>query len=669
MGAERQDDALRYQPEIDGLRGLAVSAVLLNHVDPHLLSGGYVGVDVFFVISGFLITRIILRDMEAKTFSFLHFFARRVKRLMPAAIVMGVTVLAVGAFLFLPRDFKNLGGTTAAYVAMLSNFVFWRTDDYFEAQNRFWPLLHTWSLAVEEQFYLVFPIVLWLLRRSRVVLVLPVLCFLLLVSFAISVWSVNEFPSAAYYLLSSRSWELLGGAVVSCLSPCTVSRAVGVMVGSIATALITVPMLAFNHSTPFPGAAALSPVVGTSALLWLSTNKAANDILTVLRWGPLVAIGQLSYSLYLWHWPLLIFAKYPWSAAPSTCPPAVPYLAAVVSLVISWLSYRYVENPGRKLHIGDGSVLLTALVCCGVLFGLGATVYRCQGFPGRFSPEVIRFADGLSDINPMRDKTMYLSNSRIEAGEAAKIGDVNGSASPLFMLWGDSHADVLAPLCDSVAKRARVSGYCLCRAATPPLLGLRIVQPDGHSVDHEFAPAVIEFMRRRAVPYVVLCAKWQAYAEARLWEGDAEAEGQDEKHRALADALARTFQTLRACGVRRIWIVRNVPRQPFSVPRQLALSAILRAAPPNGVTQEQYEIDMSGMDALFDSVSSSDVEVVDLAPAIFATGGGLLTKEGYPMYYDGHHLSWHGAMGLGQAIEPLFKFIVDGEAEHAASSE
>lgn len=280
-----------YRPEIDGLRGIAILAVLLHHIDPHLVPGGYVGVDVFFVISGFLISSILTRDLDAGTFSFSHFYARRAKRLIPAATVLVTCLIVSASWFFLPQDFEDLGTSAAAYAAMSSNILFWKWDDYFAAQNKVWPLLHTWSLAIEEQFYLVFPLLLWALTRFRVAFRVVILASIGVASFALSEWQSHADPRSGYYLLPGRAWELLAGAICTRIpSSWCRSGASSTFVGALGTAMIAVPVFLYSEATAFPGIAALWPVAG-AVLLMHAASKGKNIWTTLLQKPPLVAMG------------------------------------------------------------------------------------------------------------------------------------------------------------------------------------------------------------------------------------------------------------------------------------------------------------------------------------------------------------------------------------------
>ncbi len=315
-----------------------------------MLPGGFVGVDVFFVISGFLISAIIARDLHNGTFSIAQFYDRRIRRIVPALVAMICAVLAASWFILLPHDMEALGKSVRYVVPAMSNIQFLRnTEDYFRCTNNQFPLLHTWSLGVEEQFYLVFPLLLGALYRWRKTYwsrAAPLL-ILFVASLAASAWVVPNHPMKAFFLLPYRAWEMLLGALASLLIlPIPRGRSNHIL-GIIGLGMIVASMAFFSNDTPFPGPSALLPCVGAALLLWTGQHGTA---LTrrILSTKPWVLLGLISYSVYLWHWPLIALANYTqpytWTVR------AVIFLA---SLIGGYLSWRYIENPFRNARLGS----------------------------------------------------------------------------------------------------------------------------------------------------------------------------------------------------------------------------------------------------------------------------------------------------------------------------
>lgn len=650
-----------YRGEIDGLRGISILAVLLNHADSGILSGGYVGVDVFFVISGFLITAIIRRDLTSGRFSFWHFYARRAKRLLPAATAMVLATMVLGYLFFLPSDFHRLGKSVVAYSAMLSNVFFSRQSaGYWDDQAKSWPLLHTWSLAVEEQFYLAYPLLLYAMRRCSLRRQLLVLITVLISSFAISVYQTTVSPRAAYYLMLGRVWELLLGAICSLVAPPKLGRNTCELLGLFAVGSVGVPMFVFSDSTPFPGWLAAFPATGTAILLWI-TQDGSSIWKTLLAWRPLVAIGRISYSLYLFHWPMIVFARYLWGGPTETPSVTASYSAAAASLLVAGLSYRYIENPGRCSRIGDKAALALALCCAVFVLFTGVVVYRGQGLPERLPPLVARYAEASSDRNPRRVES-DLTNAMIKAGQ---VGHLGAKGQPEFVLWGDSHADALVPVFDSLARDYGIAGMAVARGDNCPLLG---VETTGKGFDPDFAPTVLDRLREERIPCVILAARWGYHLDG-LSENKRPVKDPGRRVELFREGLTKTIAQLRMSGVEQIWIVRQVPAQTHDVPRQLALSAwwgrYLPIATPRPVTREDYDAQMQGVESAMNSVAAPDVAIIDPTSAIFANKNGLLTEGGQPLYFDDDHLSTSGALSIAAVFQPIFDRIVQRSAAKA----
>jgi len=335
---------MKHRADIDGLRAVAVIAVLLFHADIGC-SGGYVGVDVFFVISGFLITGLILKDLNRDRFSIVEFWERRVRRILPALALVVFSTLIAGWFLLLGRDFEALGKSVVAQVMLLSNVYFWRGSGYFARIGQDTPLLHTWSLAVEEQFYLLFPLLLIALRRLSPKALIPAILLFSGASFSLSVyWSYHN-PNANFYLLPTRAWELLMGAFLAAYSARRASkRWLAEILSWSGLFAILWSIFQYSPDTRFPGAAALLPCVGTAFLIQ-SNRDSLTSVGTFLATRPVVFVGLISYSLYLWHWPVLVFAEY-WTI--ERLPLVHRVLLLLGSIGLAALSWKFVETPFRQ---------------------------------------------------------------------------------------------------------------------------------------------------------------------------------------------------------------------------------------------------------------------------------------------------------------------------------
>jgi len=302
---------ISYRPEIDGIRAIAIISVVLFHGWGSIFPGGYVGVDIFFVISGYLITSIIFREMKEGSFTYLRFYARRARRILPALLAVIVATTAAAFLLFLPDDLIEYGRIVIYTLLFGSNFRLAAEPGYFHHSMQENPLLHMWSLSVEEQFYLLWPTLLALMlsllperRHKQTVLGLSILS-LLAAEALVHIW-----PRSAFFHLPTRGWELLAGALLAMnFIPRTVSKASAESLSAIGLVLMIAPIFLYDKETPFPGLAALAPVLGCALAIY-STENERTRVATLLSWKPIVFVGLISYSLYLWHWPIFAFGCY-----------------------------------------------------------------------------------------------------------------------------------------------------------------------------------------------------------------------------------------------------------------------------------------------------------------------------------------------------------------------
>ena len=430
---------MAHRPEIDGLRALAVLPVILFHAGFSLFGGGYVGVDVFFVISGFLITSIIVGELRAGRFSIVRFYERRARRILPALFFVMLVCLPAAWLWMLPQEAAAFGRSLVAVSVFLSNLLFWRTSGYFDLAADEKPLLHTWSLGVEEQFYIVFPLLVALCWRLGVRRLGLLLLGLAGVSLLASQWALGRYALASFFLAPLRAWELLVGALLALGSdaqlrfrpvagwPGWAQQALGLL----GLVLILVPVFVYDAATPFPGWHALPPVLGTGLVLACVRPGSAAGWLLTLR--PVLWLGMISYSAYLWHQPLLAFARLSRTSLPS------PWLLgglAGLSLLLGHLSWRYVEAPFRRgSHWSRRAVFVGSAAGTGLFMVLGGVLVATQGLPQRWplqTRQLIEPAKTRIEGCPAVDAWLRVCH----IGQAGKPGAV--------ALLGDSHAYALA---------------------------------------------------------------------------------------------------------------------------------------------------------------------------------------------------------------------------------
>src|SRR5712691_1878094 len=425
----------KYRPDIDGLRAIAVMLVVLFHAFPEAMPGGFIGVDIFFVISGFLITGIIVRELDQERFSLLAFYNRRIRRIFPALIVVLCVALVLGWLWMLPAAYAQLSSDVFASAAFFANIALMLQSGYFDIESGKKPLLHLWSLGIEEQFYLFWPLMLMLVARLRLG-ILAAVSIVGIASFVLNVALIGSNPVAIFCLPFTRAWELLAGAALACgwnqisqTSTASNSRA------SIGLLLIATAAGVLDTKSAFPGWWAILPVGGAALLL---SAPAAWFCRSLLASPPLLWIGLISYPLYLWHWPLLVFFGII-TFAPLTL--LERGLIVGLSFALAWLTYRFVEIPFR---FGRPSPLKIFSLCSGMVLiaAGGAVVVEGRGFDFRLPPEIRDMANV-----PTQSAKWRFHECLLDLSHETSFADscVDRNRRPLILLWGDSTAGALMP--------------------------------------------------------------------------------------------------------------------------------------------------------------------------------------------------------------------------------
>jgi peptidoglycan/LPS O-acetylase OafA/YrhL len=454
----------KYRPDIDGLRAVAVLAVVAFHAFPASVSGGFVGVDVFFVISGFLISSILLNNLKSDTFGILEFYVRRVVRIFPALITVLFFCFAVGWLTLYASEYKQLGKHIAGGIGFISNFMYWQEAGYFDNASDSKPLLHLWSLGIEEQFYMIWPPLLYL--GWRLGLNLAKLTFgLVVLSFVYSAVSVFTDVVAAFYSPLTRAWELLLGSMLAhaaarqplpfAIVNTVLWKNVGALLG---LGLIFIAVFTLNKTLHFPGALALLPAVGAALIIaagadaWLNRSVLSNPVL--------VWFGLISFPLYLWHWPLLSFARI-FSGA--TLRPQIIIIAVGLSVLLAWLTFAFIEKPIR--HAANKRCGTVVLCVIALLIGAaGYVAYTCDGLPSRdfIKDNHHRFEtpETFTDLQGsfQRDCSFEVAG---ESDTFTFMCSMDTRGVPRYALLGDSKAQVLYP---SLARSANASNWLFVTA-------------------------------------------------------------------------------------------------------------------------------------------------------------------------------------------------------------
>lgn len=661
-----------YRPEIDGLRAVSVLGVVLYHAGLGV-RGGFVGVDVFFVISGYLVTGIILRGLREERFSLVEFWLRRIRRILPAATCMAIGVAGAGYFVLQPAEFKEFAASLQAQALLYANVHFMRGVEYFSDSAEYQPLLHTWSLAVEEQFYLIFPVLLLALHRlsrSRVFLVLFALTAL---SLGASLLGVRAHPLESFFLLPPRAWELMAGALlVFHQDRIVVSRRAGEVLAAAGIMMVLASMLLFDASTVFPGAAALLPVGGALAFL-LGCKDRLPRAARLLASRPFVFVGLISYSLYLWHWPLFSMAKH-LLVEPGL---ATRLVLIAVSFVLATASWRWIEGPLRSGPILQGRKRAFGFAGLGavLLLAIAVPVQRFNGFPDRFSPALQVYVE---DINWKGRRYFRRHN------QAVMVGDLQAPVrEPEFVVWGDSHGLVYGNEIDRLAKQYGLRGETRFAAARVPVTGLWRPHQSAAEIETQLMQndAILESILSRGIQHVVLISRWSVNCSGNnALEGDHAAHLEaplvvDDQVRdpgsvtpaqataSLQRQLGAMVETLNLAGVH-VWVLLQAPeadslhtaRRFYLAERFSFLSAPSAYA---AVSMEDHQARQADAMCAFSGIDSELFTLVDPAPLFFDNQAQLLPLVAErAIYRDDDHLTRYGAKKfVAPALEQIIASI------------
>ena len=459
---------IKYRSDIDGLRAIAVLAVLFYHAKLGV-PGGFVGVDIFFVISGYLITKIIVQDLEKKSFSIIDFWERRIRRIFPALLVVVLATVIFGFIVQFPKEYQSLSCSVMWIAGLSSNIYFWRnTGDYFDGPIEEIPLLHTWSLSLEEQFYVVVPVLLlFIFRYLHRSFIVKFFLIMILISFIFSIWGVKQYPIATFYLLPTRAWELAAGSLLVFAVPLQNTKIIKIF-SSLGILFIFLPIFFYTSEIRFPGYMALPPVVGACLIIWTGIDKAdikkVSLIHKLLSIKPLVWIGLLSYSLYLWHWPLLAYYKY-LSVKEDSIFQRVALMG--VAIIIAAISLYLVERPVRTKKILKSRIGLfsSSSLAIALLF-LFALKKNTDDGVTRFNKNI-----KLTSLPELTDTQKIRHEVAVFPPNFGFLGADNKQIKVLFL--GDSHCGALAPMLNLKLQEDAIGGRYISTSGDPLINGFK----------------------------------------------------------------------------------------------------------------------------------------------------------------------------------------------------
>lgn len=640
-----------FRQDINGLRAWAVIAVILYHFRVDGFGGGFVGVDIFFVISGFLMTQIIVQGALTDNFRLWNFYKARARRIIPALAVLCAVVLALTWFLLAPDDYKKLSSHVMSSLLFISNIRYNREAGYFDAESYEKWLLHTWSLSVEWQFYLLFPLFLILVRKfsknSAGLLVAVAAGFLL--SCAWSLINTADKPTESFYLLPTRAWEMLTGGLVFFFSrygaiPAQFSR----WIEWLGFALIVVSILGFSAQTPWPGSAALLPVSGAALVLmsggctrWLTTHPIA-------QW-----LGNCSYSLYLWHWPIVVLLVYlGWLGRADMLIGGL-----LATFLLGWLSYRFVEEPARRRNKGNLSPFLwIAGVVLVILFA--AWVHRSAGIPSRLAPDILVMAASADDTNP---RLSACHRGSFPIPECTYGGKQFGA-----IVIGDSHAASIMRVMEKALPSTDLHVLDWSMSSCPTIMGGKF-SPEHTNDCPKFMDWALE--KQRSLPEgapMIIMNRTSAYAFGQhngatkkyvaLYFGDHPVPvGEVSAAHIAAFQKALVETACRFAEKRKVYLVRPIPEMPVNVPKAAYRQMMLGGQIPDisislEANNQRHAAVLEAQDV---AARQCNVGILDPLPYLCPNGRCMAIKDGRSLYYDDDHLSEFGASQL----LPMFRSV------------
>ena len=651
-----------YRREIDGLRALAVLPVILFHAGFQTFSGGFVGVDIFFVISGYLITSIILAEMEAGTFTLANFYERRARRILPALFVVMALCLPFAWLWLVPQDMKSFSQSLVAVSAFASNVLFWRTSGYFDTAAELKPLLHTWSLAVEEQYYLLFPLFVLLTWRFGKTWILKSLFAVFIISLAAAHWGSTNKPIFTFFLLPTRGWELLIGGFIAfyfSLGHKQLSHKWLNELGSlIGVALIAYSIFSFDSKTPFPSLYTLVPTVGAALIIFFTTPQTSTGKL--LGSQLFVGVGLISYSAYLYHQPLLAFAKHRSIDEPSSL---LIGLLVATTFLLAYFSWRFVEAPFRnKQRINRKQLLIFCI--------LASFTFALFGLAGHFSKG--NFNRKLNSIDSLISAAANETGKNSKCWEKIELTNSltdtcllgSSQVEKSFAIVGDSHAGALVEELSNFANKQNIAGFDFTYNSCPPLKGGRLnKQEPVQLVCIALREDFFNRMEKKELPStLVLLARWTIYIEQERFineEGGVEAGDKatwiapKSNELTYFDAIKTSYANsirLMLNNGHKVILIYPVPEMGWDVPRRLSriYSVNNFLAPSDASTS--YEVfqkrNVRANEALDDIGSHPNlirIKPENIFCNTFITNRCLGHISNSPLYYDDDHLSNEGA--------------------------
>ena len=661
-----------HRSEIDGFRAIAVLSVVFYHFSVPGFGGGFVGVDIFFVISGFLIGDILWRELTSTgTLSLVNFYARRIRRLAPAYCVMAIATFIATYLILLPFEFREFGKELISSTFYLSNVYFYRQSGYFDTAADEKVLLHTWSLSVEEQFYIFLPLLLLLFRRNRTG-AFAALIGIAVVSLGLCIAMTRTSHTAAFFLFPFRAWELLAGVLLAIYGSERAETWRHAQAFSwIGLAMLVAAILFVQPGPFFPGVQVLLPTFG--ALLILYNGRHDNPVNRVLSSRAPVFVGLISYSLYLWHWPVMTLSRY-YRGGPAGAAETIAWLA--LAFMLAYASWRFVEQPFRRTV----NIRLTVLYCAAAAMSAclvlaGSVPYLRNGMPDRFSPAVRAHIDASADFLQDWSRCYVAKSGPLENIEVCPIGP---EGPPTFLVWGDSHVRAFQEGLALSAQEHGRPGLMIWRAGCPPLFGIQKQESAATRQQDEDCTAANARMRE-AIPKLtgieklLLIGRWSYYSEGRGTGNDianvialspiaGSGINSSEQHAIFEQAVFATVAEL-SRSINQVMVLRQVPEIPAYDSRDAARRIAHHRVTPDEAEQVLFTVPISDVvsrtaasERPFKKLAAEGAITWLQSWASFCSDRSCAAvQNGRSLYFDNNHITNAAARGMRQAFEPVMR--------------
>ena len=667
---------LTYRAEIDGLRAIAVVPVILFHAGLAAFSGGYVGVDVFFVISGYLITSIILSEQEAGRFSLAAFYERRARRILPALFLVVFACLPFSWILLTPDELRSFAKSVIGVSTFTSNFHFWGESGYFDTDAELKPLLHTWSLAVEEQYYIVFPLLLMLLHRIGRRIIPAMLVLLVLASFALAEYGARNQSAAAFFLLPARAWELLAGSLCAVYlrrnpEPLAAFTGLQSMLALFGLLMILASVVLLDSNTPFPGVYALPTIAGTVLIICFARSGNMVGRLLALRF--IVLAGLISYSAYLWHQPLFVFSRHAYASEP---PASLMIALALLSMVLAYLSWRFIEAPFRdRKRFNRKQIWKLSGYGLLLLLLVGAAGHAMRGFPDRLSDKQRLIYEVSREKNP---GSKHCSSFDPDKGLRYQQCVPEGDFAARMLIVGDSHANAMMRALNMTMQPDGVAVTQFTHRGCQPISG---VSESGQESDCSlYNDAILDYVLGKGEEqFVVLAGRWSlAFEGNRFDNGEGGVEkgrnaalrplGEDRgmeesaRRKALAESIRVHINTLLESG-KHIILVYPVPEAGWHVPNLMLKHGDEHFTAGFASTDSKRFMERAGpvmtvLDEIGEHPRLYRVRPHEWMCDREVAGRCITQREGMPLYKDDDHLSLQGSLEVAQRIRDIVTSVM-----------